>query len=283
MLAKTLFLLCVLFLVVHVPVSADDSFFYQKGQTNFDYQPCWMRFDINGDSVTNGILEKEGVCETNVRLSKTEIKFSGTVVNGPWEGDNGTAAIEGSWTGVDTVCGNPLTGTDEYPQSGSFTIYQENGRIIFKRSKTSPLPSDYQYIFHPTGTTGENQAGDGHEQDIAPAGQVTKSITLLFDASGSMGDDNKIDHAKTAAKQAIMNLNDSTEVALIVFSDCNKIEAVQPFTSDKNLLTEKIDQIVPGGSTPLADAIDFANEYKINAHSTKRSIVLFTDGIETCR
>ena len=112
---------------------------------------------------------------------------------------------------------------------------------------------------------------------------ITKSIILLFDASGSMADDNKIVNAKSAANLAIRDLSDTTEIALIVFSDCGKIDVVQPFTTNKNSIASKIDQIIPEGSTPLADALDFANNYKKNARSNERTIVLFTDGIETCR
>jgi Mg-chelatase subunit ChlD len=72
-------------------------------------------------------------------------------------------------------------------------------------------------------------------------------------------------------------------VALIVFSDCGKIDVVQPFTTQKNKVESKIDQILPDGSTPLAEALEFAKEYQNNAHSSERTIVMFTDGIETCR
>jgi hypothetical protein len=116
------------------------------------------------------------------------------------------------------------------------------------------------------------------------SGQVIqKSSILLFDASQSMGENNKIQNAKTAAKNAVQDLNDQNEVALIVFYDCGSIVAEVPFTTDHSKVIEKIDTIQPTGSTPLADAMDFAEDYKKNARSDNRVIVMFTDGIETCR
>ena len=112
---------------------------------------------------------------------------------------------------------------------------------------------------------------------------IKKSSILLFDASQSMGDNNKIQNAKTAAKKAVMDLDNQTEVALIVFYDCGSIVAEVPFTTDHSKVTEKIENIQPTGSTPLADAMAFAEEYKKNAKSGNRVVVMFTDGIETCK
>jgi hypothetical protein len=114
--------------------------------------------------------------------------------------------------------------------------------------------------------------------------QVANSIILLFDASGSMGDNNKIDNAKAAAKNFLGNqIQPEDEVALIVFYDCGNIVVEEPFTTDKSALTSKIDSISPTGSTPLYDAIDFAKEYMSqNASGAKKKIIQFTDGMETC-
>jgi hypothetical protein len=118
----------------------------------------------------------------------------------------------------------------------------------------------------------------------APGGVLMqKSIILLFDASASMEENSKIENAKTAAKNALTGLDDLTEVALIVFYDCGVITVEQPFTTDHNSISSKIDAIQPSGATPLADALAFAEDYKKNAKSDNRTVVMFTDGIETCR
>ena len=112
---------------------------------------------------------------------------------------------------------------------------------------------------------------------------MQKSIILLFDASGSMADNNKIENAKIAAKNALKGLDDLTEVALIVFYDCGQIVVEVPFTTEHDKISAKIDTLQPTGSTPLADAIAFAEDYKKNAKSDNRVVVMFTDGIETCK
>jgi Ca-activated chloride channel family protein len=133
-------------------------------------------------------------------------------------------------------------------------------------------------------------SGNGEEeQDESSTGGgglgyfLQKSIILLFDASGSMKDNNKIDNAKIAAKNALKGLDSTTEVALIVFYDCSNIVVEEPFTTDHEKIRAKIDTIQPYGGTPLADAIAFAEDYKKNAKSDNRVVVLFTDGIETCK
>jgi len=117
----------------------------------------------------------------------------------------------------------------------------------------------------------------------APSGKIDTSIILLFDASGSMGENNKIDNAKTAAKNALYTLSAGDEAALIVFYDCNTIVVEQPFTTDWSSFASKIDSIEPNDKTPLYVSIEFANEYmKQNARGSDQRIVVLTDGLETC-
>jgi len=106
-----------------------------------------------------------------------------------------------------------------------------------------------------------------------PPNEVANSTILLFDASGSMGDNNKIGNAKSAANSFLTKVQPEDEVALIVFYDCDSIVVEVPFTTDKSALTSKIDAIEPSGSTPLYAAMNFAKEY-MNQHAqgkTKKS------------
>jgi hypothetical protein len=120
---------------------------------------------------------------------------------------------------------------------------------------------------------------------IAKAPNLTaNSIILLFDASSSMADNNKIDNAKTAAKNFLNNqVQAGDEVALIVFYDCSSIVVEVPFTTDKLALISKIDAIEPNSATPIYAAMAFAKEYMAeNAHGATKKIIQFTDGEETC-
>lgn len=132
----------------------------------------------------------------------------------------------------------------------------------------------YAYCFQPlAGTSGSNTS----------SGSIANSIILLFDASGSMADNNKIDSAKAAARTFLTSrVQPGDELALIVFYDCSSIVVEQPFTTDMSSLISKIDGIQPTGSTPLYAAVSFARDYMKNASGAKKKIIQFTDGIETC-
>ena len=113
---------------------------------------------------------------------------------------------------------------------------------------------------------------------------VERSTVMLFDASESMEDNNKIDSAKTAVREFVSGLDPSTdELALIVFYDCEDIVVEQPFTSDQSAIASKIDAIRPTGKTPLSAAMAFAKSYiEENANGTEKKIIQLTDGTETC-
>ncbi|MDD1752264.1 MAG: tetratricopeptide repeat protein [Methanotrichaceae archaeon] len=127
---------------------------------------------------------------------------------------------------------------------------------------------------------------------------VANSTILLFDASDSMGNvsnsmgnassststNRKIDNAKTAVETFIAGLDpDKDEAALIVFYDCGKIVTEQPFTTKLSALSSKIKMIKPTGYTPLSAAIGYAMDYmNQSTDGSKKKIILFTDGEETC-
>lgn len=125
---------------------------------------------------------------------------------------------------------------------------------------------------------------------------VSSSLLLLIDASGSMGDEIgsgnsqvKIEAAKQAAIAALGRAakSGSVEVAVLAFSgDCqNPVPRYQDFTRDVNQLTQFISSLRPGGGTPMADAVLFANRYMDkngDSGATTRMIMLLADGQNDC-
>ena len=113
---------------------------------------------------------------------------------------------------------------------------------------------------------------------------IERSTVMLFDASESMKDNDKINSAKIAVKEFISALDPATdELALIVFYDCDNIVVEQPFTADQSALSSKVDTIRPTGKTPLTAAMAFAKSYiEDNANGTDKKIIQLTDGTETC-
>ena len=127
-------------------------------------------------------------------------------------------------------------------------------------------------------------------------GTVRSSLLLLIDASGSRGDaigggnpEVKIEAAKRAAADALSRAvgGGSVEVAVLAFSgDCqNPVPRYQDFTRDIDRLTRFIDSLQPGGGTPMADALLFANRYLAangSAGASDRMIMLLADGQNDC-
>ena len=125
---------------------------------------------------------------------------------------------------------------------------------------------------------------------------ASSSLLLLIDASGSMGDevgggnpDVKIEAAKRAATDALSRAasGGSVEVAVLAFSgDCqNPVPRYQDFTRDVDRLTRFIASLQPGGGTPMADALLFANRYMASngsAGASDRMIMLLADGQNDC-
>ena len=107
----------------------------------------------------------------------------------------------------------------------------------------------------------------------AQAQNVGSSLLLLIDASGSMGDPvgggnpqrSRIEAAKSAATAALGRAarTGSVEVAVLAFSgDCaNPVPRHQDFTRDVDRLSAFIAGLQPGGGTPMADALLFANRF----------------------
>ena len=130
----------------------------------------------------------------------------------------------------------------------------------------------------------------------ALAQDVGSSLLLLIDASRSMGDpvggassQAKIDAAKDAAAAALGRAakTGAVEVAVLAFSgDCaNPVPRYQDFTRDVARLTAFIAGLQPGGGTPMADALLFANRFMERngqAGAADRMIMLLADGQNDC-
>ena len=135
----------------------------------------------------------------------------------------------------------------------------------------------------------------GADSPAQSGGRIGSSLLLLIDASGSMGDpvgsgnpQAEIEAAKRSAIDALGRAaqTGSVEVAVLAFSgDCaNPVPRHQEFTGDVDWLTAFIDSLQPGGGTPMADALLFANRFMHrNGHpgAADRMIMLLADGRTT--
>jgi len=115
------------------------------------------------------------------------------------------------------------------------------------------------------------------------ASAIAQSIVILFDASGSMSTGDRIGQARRSTVSVLRQLTHDTEVALIVFYDCNRILVEQTFTTDPSKIEAILPRIRPTGSTPLAKATQVGKRY-IADHASGQTarLVVLTDGQETC-
>lgn len=116
---------------------------------------------------------------------------------------------------------------------------------------------------------------------------VASSTVLILDASGSMDDTlssgkTKMETAKEAANTFLNNVRSGDEVALIVYYDCDQILTEVPFTTDLQQIRTKIATVQPDSYTPIARALTFAGQYAQSSGRTGATIILLTDGEETC-
>lgn len=124
-----------------------------------------------------------------------------------------------------------------------------------------------------------------------PSGLADNNIHLILDASGSMwgkvDKQEKIIIAKGVLKELITSLPDNVQIGLTAYghrskNDCNDIQLLVPTgVGNHKMLVEKIDSIIPKGSTPISKSLEIV-ENSIRQIKGMTNIVLVSDGIETC-
>ena len=104
-------------------------------------------------------------------------------------------------------------------------------------------------------------------------------VLLLVDASGSMGEEEKVASAKRAARWIADTLSPEDQVAVAGFD--SRYWGVVAFTRDRESVHRGVESITPFGSTALHDALDKAARDLASHGEGRRAIVVLTDGIDT--
>ena len=113
------------------------------------------------------------------------------------------------------------------------------------------------------------------DPDVRPV-----DLGLAIDASGSVR--SLMQSIVEAARLVAVNRQPKDEIFIERFISTDKIQKLQDFTSDENVLTRALSQIyVEGGQSAIVDAVYTAAHYvaEHNRNSDRRkALVLFTDG-----
>ncbi len=121
--------------------------------------------------------------------------------------------------------------------------------------------------------------------------QESSPIIFIYDASGSMwgqmGGQTKKEIASSVLAEAVNNLEESQKIGLVAYGhrrkgDCEDVEfLVEETNGDKNAIVQALNNINPVGKTPLAySALQVID--KLRRQQAKATIILITDGIESC-
>jgi von Willebrand factor type A domain len=133
---------------------------------------------------------------------------------------------------------------------------------------------------------------------FAFAQDQNKTIELIMDASGSMNAKlpegiSRIDAARSAVEKLVGSLPGSTQLAFRVYGhqspkekhDCNDIQLVVPFGALNSVQTKIVSsakEVKAQGYTPITKAITQAAGDFSESVSGEKTIVLVSDGKETC-
>ena len=129
-------------------------------------------------------------------------------------------------------------------------------------------------------------------QDETATPSSPSKVMIVLDASGSMWGQvegrTKIEIARETLKSTLSSLPAETEVGLIAYGhrrkgDCGDIELLQSARpGNATAISSSVEKLNPKGKTPLSDAVRMAAK-ELRSSEQKATVVLLTDGLETCK
>ena len=124
---------------------------------------------------------------------------------------------------------------------------------------------------------------------FAPRAQA-EDVVIVLDASGSMWGQIEGENKIVIARDVLGNLLNTTptdrRIGLVAYGhnrkgDCGDIEELAPVGTDRQSMIDRVNALNPKGKTPLSKAVMIAAE-KLKYTEEKATVVLISDGIETC-
>lgn len=123
------------------------------------------------------------------------------------------------------------------------------------------------------------------------AGAQTPRAMLVVDGSNSMWGQidgtAKITIAREVVRDLLADLPADMALGLTAYGhrrsgDCTDVEVlVEPGQDSRSAITHELDQLIPRGKTPMAEALRQAAE-SLGAKSGPATVILVSDGVETC-
>lgn len=118
---------------------------------------------------------------------------------------------------------------------------------------------------------------NGEERNVTEVTPTTApfNLVLLLDVSGSV--EERIDFIRKAARNFLNSTSAQDRIAIISFRD--DIQIISNFTTDRRLLSERLDLIDAGGATALYDALAYVLVETLKPLRGERTaVVIMSDG-----
>jgi Ca-activated chloride channel homolog len=118
---------------------------------------------------------------------------------------------------------------------------------------------------------------DGSERKIVNVTPVTEpfNLVLLLDVSGSV--EERLDFIRKAARDFLKTANPQDRISIISFREDIKI--ISDFSTDRGLLSRKLDELDAGGATALYDALAYTLVDTLKPLRGERTaVVIMSDG-----
>lgn len=118
---------------------------------------------------------------------------------------------------------------------------------------------------------------DGSERKVVDVTPATEpfNLVLLLDVSGSV--EERIDFIRKAARDFLNTASPQDRISIISFHD--DIKVISGFSTDRRLLSQKLDEIDAGGATALWDALGYTLVYTLKPLRGERTaVVILSDG-----
>ena len=118
---------------------------------------------------------------------------------------------------------------------------------------------------------------DGAERKIVNVSATSEpfNLVLLLDVSGSV--EERIDFIRKAARDFLSTASPQDRISIISFHD--DIKVISDFTTDRRLLSKKLDELDAGGATALYDALGYTLVDALKPLRGERIAVVFmSDG-----
>ncbi|HEY0366625.1 MAG TPA: VWA domain-containing protein [Pyrinomonadaceae bacterium] len=113
-----------------------------------------------------------------------------------------------------------------------------------------------------------------HVTSVAPANEPF-NLVLLLDVSGSV--EERMDFIRKAARDFLRTTSPQDRISIISFRD--DIQVISDFSTDRAMLSRKLDEIDAGGGTALYDALGYVlTEPLRKLRGERTAIVVMSDG-----